>query len=50
MGVVEKHRVTVDGFSGHDVVVTEGLMEGERVIVHGSQKVSTGMKVKSVGE
>ena len=45
MGVVEKHRVTVDGFSGHDVVVTEGLMEGDRVIVHGSQKVSSGMKV-----
>lgn len=44
-GIVGKRRVTVDGFSGHDVVVTEGLVEGERVIVHGSQKVSTGMRV-----
>ena len=44
--IVGKRRVTVDGFSGHEVVVTEGLTAGENVIVQGSQKVSTGMKVK----
>ncbi|MCR5139401.1 MAG: efflux RND transporter periplasmic adaptor subunit [Bacteroidaceae bacterium] len=46
VGIVGKRHITVDGFSGHDVVVTSGLKAGERVIVNGSQKVSTGMKVK----
>ena len=39
-GIVGKRRVTVDGFSGHDVVVTEGLTAGEQVIVKGSQDPS----------
>jgi len=45
-GIVGKRHVVVGGFSGHDVVVTDGLGAGERVITKGSQKVSTGMKVK----
>ena len=44
--VVAKQRVVVDGFSGRDVIVREGLRAGDRVIFKGSQKVSTGMKVK----
>jgi RND family efflux transporter MFP subunit len=46
--IVGKRRVIVDGFSVHDVIVTAGLTEGELVIVQGSQKVSTGMKVKKI--
>lgn len=42
-----KTRVTVGGYSGRGVVITDGLREGDRVIVEGSRKVSTGMKVKA---
>ncbi|MCQ2180415.1 MAG: efflux RND transporter periplasmic adaptor subunit [Bacteroidales bacterium] len=44
-GVVSKRRITVGGYSGMGVIVTEGLAEGEKVIVKGYQKVSGGMKV-----
>lgn len=44
-GRVLKTRVTLDGFSGHGVVIRTGLIPGDRVIVEGWQKVSTGMKV-----
>ena len=44
-GRVYKTRVTLDGFSGHGVVVSSGLIPGDKVIVEGWQKVSTGMKV-----
>ena len=47
-GVVDKRYIVVDGYSGKGVVVTEGLKEGCKVIVEGSRKVSTGMKVKTV--
>lgn len=42
-----KKYVTVGGYAGSGVVITEGLEEGDRVIVEGSRKVSTGMKVKT---
>lgn len=40
-----KTRVTVGGFADRGVIVTDGLEEGDKVIVEGSRKVSTGMKV-----
>lgn len=46
-GTVCKTHVTVGGYSGCGVVITDGLAEGDRVIVEGSRKVSTGMKVKA---
>lgn len=42
-----KTRVNVGGYAGQGVVIAEGLQEGDRVIVEGSRKVSTGMKVKA---
>jgi len=42
---VYKKYVTAGGFCGNEVIVTEGLEENDRVIVEGSRKVSTGMKV-----
>lgn len=42
---VRKVYVTIGGFAGKEVVVSEGLSEGDRIIVEGSRKVSTGMKV-----
>ena len=44
-GIVRKTPVKVGGFSGDGVIVTEGLEEGDLVIVEGYQKVSSGMKV-----
>ncbi|MDO5443547.1 MAG: efflux RND transporter periplasmic adaptor subunit [Bacteroidia bacterium] len=46
-GTVCKTYVTVGGYAGKGIVITEGLEEGDRVIVDGSRKVSTGMKVKT---
>lgn len=45
---VRKVNITVGGFSGKGVVVLSGLSEGDRVIVDGSSKVSSGMKVEVV--
>ena len=44
-GVVSKTPVTVGGYSGRGVIITEGLAEGDLVRVEGYQKVSGGMKV-----
>ena len=44
-GRVLKTRVTLDGFTGRGVAIRSGLIPGDRVIVEGWQKVSTGMKV-----
>ncbi len=44
-GVVDKKYITPEGFSGDGIVVSEGLDEGDLVIVSGASKVSTGMKV-----
>lgn len=47
-GKVCKVYVTVDGFSGDGVIVSSGLEQGDRLIVDGISKVSTGMKVKVI--
>ena len=44
-GTVVKRRIITGGYSGMGVIVTDGLVEGEKVIVKGYQKVSSGMKV-----
>lgn len=44
-GTVRKAYVSVGGYAGKGVVVTEGLSEGDKVITAGYQKVSGGMKV-----
>lgn len=44
-GVACKVRIVPDGYSGHGVVVASGLSVGDKVIIEGYQKVSTGMKV-----
>ena len=48
--LVCKKYVSTGGFAGRGIVVSGGLDEGERVIVEGSRKVSTGMKVKAVAK
>lgn len=42
---VRKVRIVPGGYSGRGIIVSEGLSVGDRVIVEGYQKVSTGMKV-----
>lgn len=42
-----KTYVTVGGYSGRGVIITSGLSAGDRIIVEGSRKVSTGMQVKA---
>lgn len=46
-GKAHKTAVKVGGYSGNGVIITEGLEEGDLVIVEGYQKVSSGMKVSS---
>lgn len=46
-GKAEKRLVTVGGFAGKGVLITEGLEPGDRIIVEGFQKVSSGMKVNT---
>lgn len=45
-GTVRKAPVAIGAFSGKGVVVSEGLKVGDRVIVEGYQKVSSGMRVE----
>ncbi len=45
-GIVHRQPIKLGGFSGKGVLVTEGLGDGDQVIVRGYQKVSSGMKVK----
>ena len=47
-GVVGRTYVTVEGYQDQGVVISSGLEAGDKVIVKGAAKVSTGMKVKSV--
>lgn len=47
-GVVGRAYVTVDGYQEKGVIVSSGLEPGDKVIVKGAAKVSTGMKVNSV--
>ena len=46
--VVGRVYVTVDGYQEQGVVISSGLETGDKVIVKGASKVSTGMKVNSV--
>lgn len=47
-GTVGRSYVTVDGYQEDGVVISSGLEPGDKVIVKGAAKVSTGMKVNSV--
>ena len=47
-GVVAKSYIKVGGYSGNGIIASEGLQEGDSVIVEGARKVSTGMSVKIV--
>ena len=47
-GTVYKSHIKANGFSACGIVVGKGLAEGDMIITDGSQKVSTGMKVKVV--
>ena len=40
--------MTVDGYQEQGVIVSAGLEPGDKVVVKGAAKVSTGMKVNSV--
>ena len=44
-GRVTRRSITISGYSGNGVFVSEGLKTGDVVIVDGYQKVSEGMKV-----
>jgi RND family efflux transporter MFP subunit len=44
-GRATRQNITISGYSGTGVVVSEGLHSGDIVIVEGYQKVSEGMKV-----
>jgi hypothetical protein len=47
-GKVGKAYVTVDGYQEQGVVISSGLEQGDKVIVKGAAKVSTGMTVNAV--
>lgn len=47
-GGVGKSYVTVDGYQEQGVIISSGLESGDKVIVKGAAKVSTGMKVNSI--
>ena len=46
-GRATRQTITISGYSGTGVVVSEGLHSGDIVIVEGYQKVSEGMKVNA---
>ena len=45
-GRVHKNHILTGGFSSDGIIVSEGLEDGDRVIVEGFRKVSSGMKVR----
>ena len=47
---MEKKYVTTGDFAGKGVKILSGLEAGDRLIVDGAAKVSTGMKVEPVTE
>lgn len=47
-GTVYKRHITVGGYSGKGIIVTEGLATEDRVIVEGWRRVSSGMKVRII--
>lgn len=44
-GIVRKQHVDIQGFSSKGIIISDGLNEGDQVIVEGYQKVSSGMEV-----
>ena len=48
-GRATRRSITVSGYSGNGVIVSEGLKTGDVVIVEGYQKVSEGMRVEVGG-
>ncbi|MBQ0096453.1 MAG: efflux RND transporter periplasmic adaptor subunit [Bacteroidales bacterium] len=46
---VVRRQVTVGGYSGRGVIISEGLDEGDRIILEGMDKVSEGMTVRIGG-
>ena len=46
-GRATRRKITLSGYSGNGVIVSEGLRTGDVVIVEGYQKVSEGMKVET---
>lgn len=44
-GRATRKFITLSGYSGKGVIVSEGLSQGDRVIIEGYQKISEGMKV-----
>ena len=46
--VVGRRHISVDGYSGNGIIVSGGLEPGDLIIIEGSRKVSTGMKVKVI--
>ena len=49
-GRATRRKITLSGYSGNGVIVSNGLKMGDVVIVEGYQKVSEGMKVREEGE
>lgn len=47
-GKVSKTFVEIGGYMGNGVKVTSGLKDGDKIIVQGAAKVSSGMKVETV--
>lgn len=47
-GVVDKNYVTVAGYAGDGILISEGLENVSYIIIEGARKVSTGMKVLTV--
>ncbi len=45
-GVAEKRYVTIGDLAAHGVIVTDGVVGGEQLIVAGCQKISEGMNVE----
>ena len=45
-GRAMRRKISISGYSGNGVIVSEGLKVGDMVIVDGYQKVSEGMKVE----
>ena len=44
-GCATRRPITLSGYSGNGVVISEGLSQGDHLIVEGYQKISEGMKV-----
>lgn len=45
-GVISKKHIVCGGFAGDGIIVSDGLAEGDLLVVEGQRKISSGMKVK----